>query len=96
MVSDRLRIIDATDLQAKVDRLRLPEPPGDTPEAEASGSAAREARFGRKSEEKSFYGYKEHLAIDADSELVTAVEVTPGNAADSAEFMALVDPRPRR
>jgi len=35
--------------------------------------------------------HKEHLALDADSELITAVTVTPGNVADSEEFIALVD-----
>ena len=41
---------------------------------------------------------KEHLATDAGrisdshSELITAVSVTPGNVADSDEFIGLVDP----
>ena len=38
---------------------------------------------------------KEHLATDADSELITAVAVTPGNVADSEEFAGLVDPHAR-
>ena len=38
---------------------------------------------------------KEHLATDADSELITAVTVTPGNVADSDKFAGLVDPRAR-
>ena len=95
LVSDRLQIIDATHLQAKVDLFRLPQPPVDTPAAQAPGSPDPDARFGRKSQKKSFYGYKEHMAIDADSELITAVTVTPGNVADSDEFTALVDPHAR-
>ena len=95
LVSDRLRIIDATHLQAKVDLFRLPEPPVDTPAAQAPGSPDPDARFGRKSQTKRFYGYKEHIGIDADSELITAVTVTPGNVADSDEFTALVDPHAR-
>jgi len=93
LVHDRLRIIDATDLQAKVDLFRLPPPPPGTPPSEAPGSPDPDARFGRKSAKKSFYGYKEHIAIDADSELITAVEVTPGNVADSEVFEPLVDPQ---
>jgi len=50
-----------------------------------------DARFGRKSVKKSFYGYKEHQATDADSELITAVSVTPGNVPDSEVFAPLVD-----
>lgn len=39
-----------------------------------------DCRWGHKSEEKVFLGYKAHEAIDPDSRLVTAVEVVPGNA----------------
>ena len=91
LVSDRLQIIDATHLQAKVDLFRLPEPPADTPPAVAPGSPDPDARFGRKSEKKSFYGYKEHIGIDADSELVTGVRVTAGNVADSQILGPLID-----
>ena len=37
LVNDRLRIIDATHLQAKADLFRLPEPPPDIPLAQAPG-----------------------------------------------------------
>ena len=57
LVHDRLRIIDATHLQAKADLFRLPPPPPETPPAQAPGSPDPEARFGRKSATKSFYGY---------------------------------------
>ena len=95
LVSDRLQNIDATHLQAKVDLFRLPQPPVDTPPAQAPGSPDPDARFGRKSETKSFYGYKEHIGIDADSELVTAVSVTPGNVADSQMLGPLIYPHAR-
>ena len=95
LIHDRLRIIDATHLQAKADLFRLPEAPPDTPCTEAPGSPDTDARFGRKSEKRSFYGYKEHLALDADSELITAVAVTPGNVADSQVFSPLIDPQAR-
>jgi IS5 family transposase len=95
LVHDRLRIIDATDLQAKVDLFRLPAAAPGTPPSEAPGSPDPDVRFGRKSANKSFYGYKEHIAIDADSELITAVAVTPGNVADSEVFIPLVDRQAR-
>ena len=92
LVHDRLRIIDATHLQAKVDLFRL----SDSERAEVERhSPDPDARFGRKSATKSFYGYKEHLATDADSELITAVAVTPGNVADSEVFAPLLDPQAR-
>ena len=39
--------------------------------------------------------HKEHIALDADSELIPAVAVTPGNVADSEVFSPLVDPPAR-
>jgi len=95
LVHDRLRIIDATHLAAKVNLFRLPPPPPGTPPAEAPGSPDPDARFGRQSATRSFYGYKEHLATDADSELITAVAVMPGNVPDSQVFAPLVDPPAR-
>jgi DDE family transposase/transposase-like protein DUF772 len=41
-----------------------------------------EARHGHKSRARTFDGYKAHLAIDPDDELITNVAVTPANKAD--------------
>jgi len=41
-----------------------------------------QARHGHKSRARTFDGYKAHLAIDPDDELITNVAVTPANAAD--------------
>ena len=41
-----------------------------------------EARHGHKSRARTFDGYKSHFGIDPDVELITAVAVTPANAAD--------------
>jgi hypothetical protein len=41
-----------------------------------------EARHGHKSRARTFDGYKAHLAVDPDDELITNVSVTPANAAD--------------
>jgi len=48
-----------------------------------------EARHGHKTEAHSFDGYKAHIAVDAESEIITATDVTAGNAgdADSAEVL---------
>jgi hypothetical protein len=43
-----------------------------------------DARHGHKTSARSFDGYKGHIAIDPDSELVTATVVTPGNSGDAA------------
>ena len=43
-----------------------------------------EARHGHKTKAHGFDGYKGHVALDPDAELVTATAVTPGNAGDAA------------
>ena len=43
-----------------------------------------EARHGHKTRARSFDGYKGHIALDPDSELVTATGVTPGSSGDAA------------
>ncbi|GAA3237607.1 hypothetical protein GCM10020216_060950 [Nonomuraea helvata] len=50
-----------------------------------------EARHGRKTVERSFDGYKGHIAEDPDSEIITATRVTAGNVGDAepaAELLA--------
>ena len=41
-----------------------------------------ETRHGHKSRARTFDGYKSHLGIDPDDELITGVAITPANAAD--------------
>jgi Transposase domain (DUF772)/Transposase DDE domain len=41
-----------------------------------------EARHGHKTNHRGYDGYKGHLALDPDSEIITAVAVTPGNTGD--------------
>jgi hypothetical protein len=41
------------------------------------------ARHGHKTSARGFDGYKGHVAIDPDSEIVTATAVTPGNSGDA-------------
>lgn len=49
-----------------------------------------EARHGHKTAARGFDGYKGHIAVDADSEIITATEVTPGNAADASAAEVLL------
>ena len=50
-----------------------------------------EQRHGRKSKRKRFDGHKVALAVDTASQLITAVEVLPGNAPDAQGALALVE-----
>ncbi len=42
-----------------------------------------QARHGHKTSARGFDGYKGHVAIDPDSEIITATEATPGNSGDA-------------
>jgi len=50
-----------------------------------------EARHGHKTAARGFDGYKGHVAIDPDSEIITDTEVTPGNVGDAAVAEELID-----
>lgn len=51
-----------------------------------------ESRHGHKTAAHGFDGYKGHIAVDAESEIITATEVTAGNVADaSAAEVLLMD-----
>jgi len=49
-----------------------------------------ETRHGHKTAAHGFDGYKGHVAIDPDSELITATTVTPGNLGDAAVAKELI------
>jgi IS5 family transposase len=96
-ITDRLHIIDSTHIKARVDLFRLKKEhkgKGDDDDHYVDrNSPDPDARFGRKSKKKSFYGYKAHKVEDADSEFIVKVKTTPGNAPDGPQLPALVDGR---
>ncbi|HWC38434.1 MAG TPA: IS1182 family transposase [Acidimicrobiales bacterium] len=49
-----------------------------------------EARHGHKTDARSFDGYKGHVAIDPDGEVITALAVTAGNVGDASVAAELV------
>lgn len=49
-----------------------------------------QARHGHKTAAHGFDGYKGHIAVDPDSEIITNTTVTPGNTADGAAAMDLL------
>ena len=50
-----------------------------------------EMRHGHKSSRRRFDGHKAAIVVDTDSQLITAVEVLPGNAPDNLGALELVD-----
>jgi hypothetical protein len=49
-----------------------------------------DARHGRKTAARGFDGYKGHVALDPDSEIITGTEVSAGNTGDAAVAEALI------
>ena len=97
LVDDRLTIIDSTHVTANVDvgRLKQHKQDDDDNSYVDRHSPDPDARFGRKSKTKGFYGYKDHVAIDADSSIITAIRTTPGNVPDRDMFIPLITGQPR-
>jgi Transposase DDE domain/Transposase domain (DUF772) len=58
-----------------------------------------ESRHGHKTAARGFDGYKGHIAVDPDSEIITATTVSPGNAGDGGMARTLMNevlpPEPR-
>ena len=50
-----------------------------------------EMRHGHKSSSKRFDGHKAAIVVDTDSQLITAVDVLPGNAPDNLGALELVE-----
>jgi hypothetical protein len=50
-----------------------------------------DARHGHKTRARGFDGYKGHVAVDPDSEIITDTIVTPGNAGDASVATDLID-----
>ena len=70
-------------MKAKVDTFKVKDNPDVLPD--------RDARYGYKSRKGPFFGYKAHASMDADSELITKLQTTPGDANDGKEFPRVVD-----
>jgi hypothetical protein len=49
-----------------------------------------QARHGHKTNHRGFDGYKGHIAIDPDAEIITATGVTPGNTGDAQPAAGLI------
>jgi hypothetical protein len=49
-----------------------------------------QARHGHKTQHRGFDGYKGHLALDPDSEIITDTQVTPGNTGDATPTPTLI------
>lgn len=100
VITDRLRLVDATDVRARVDlfgphqRRKNKDSGGGGKGPTLPNSPDPDAAFGAKSSKKKFYGYKTHIGADRDSGLITDLRVTPGNYDDGSEFPWLIVDHP--
>jgi IS5 family transposase len=96
LVSDKLHIIDSTDVKAKVDLYRLKkEHKDDDPDFYIDNhSPDKDARPGRKHKGVQFYGYKAHCVMDAQSEIIVNTDTTPGNIKDLKMLKPLTESNP--
>jgi len=87
-----VQILDSTPIQADVDESGLDWDLWDG-QGPVGGSSDPDARFGRrgKGKEGGFFGYKQHMAMEADTRLITKVVVTAGNVNDAEVLGQLVD-----
>lgn len=91
-------LADATELLGVVAGQDLEQGPGGTMRIARGVARGRvistvdpQARHGHKSRNRRFDGYKTHIAIEPDSEIITAVSVTPANTPDRDQIDALTD-----
>jgi len=92
LVLDKLSVIDATDIKAKVDTFKMHKKSKDMGSNDpTAGSPDPDARYGYKSDDEPFFGYKSHGAVDAKSRIITKLEASPGHEADTEFFDAVHD-----
>lgn len=91
IISDKLHIIDATVVRAKVDLYRIKEEhEDDEPDTYIDNhSPDKDARPGRTFKGKQFYGYKAHTLLDAESEIIVNTDATPGNIKELTQLPPL-------
>ena len=95
LLDEKLRILDSTAVKAKVDVARHVGKHGDddddSPTRLEDRSPDPEAKTGHKSAHVKWHGYKEHIASDPSSDIVTAVITTPANVSDVTPSVDLID-----
>lgn len=92
-VLDKLSLVDATAVKAKVDVYKLKKGGSDDPpDGSGVGGPDPDARWGKKSKKKAWFGYKAHAAMDDGSELITKIAVTAADVHDGAFFPEVHDP----
>ena len=70
---------------------RVPDRPAGRQRIGSISTVDPDARHGHKTAARGFDGYKGHVAVDPDSEIITDTEVSAGNVGDAAVAEQLID-----
>src|SRR3972149_219756 len=81
LVSDRLSVVDATHVASRMNSFRVDEENPPDPDARRGGRGGGQV----------FVGYKAHLALDADSRIITKEEATPANVNEGRELPRVLE-----
>lgn len=92
LIDDKLRLIDCTAIKGSVDLCRCAKDKRDENDKSFidRNSSDPDASTGHKSAKSKWHGYKSGITIDAESEIVTAVETTTAKVADTEHLEILV------
>ena len=87
------RNADATDIEANVDLKKCAQNKKDKDDHTwiDRNTTDKDAGFGHKEKNKSWYGYKSHTNQEVENELVTAVITTTASATDESQLVPLID-----
>jgi IS5 family transposase len=88
LITDRLSAVDSTHVKAKVNVYRWKD---DDENPGAKQGPDPDARFGHKTKNKRFFGYKCSIGEDVDSGMITMLDVSPGNESDIMLFESVAD-----
>lgn len=86
LVSDRLSVVDATHVASRMNSFQVDQEDPPDPDARRGGRGGG----------KVFVGYKAHLALDADSRIVTKGEATPANVNEGKKLEEVLEKRALR
>ncbi len=86
LVSDRLSVVDATHVEARMNSYKVDDEDPSDPDARRGGRGGG----------KTFVGYKAHLALDADSRIITQEEATPANVHEGRKLTVVLEKNARR
>jgi transposase len=86
LVSDRLSVVDATHVEARMNSYKVDDEDPPDPDARRGGRGGG----------KTFVGYKAHLALDADSRIITREGATPANVHEGQRLPEVLEINARR